>query len=194
MKTLKNSIWALVAALMLLSCMGDQKTIVGQEYGDTDFVNEDFTANKKSFEDLPKDLCGFLNEDSILKAYENATSVTFNGKNSFMSKNCQFSVTFFNDSSQFIQGSIFIIDDSAEEETWQETWEFKKKRYKTAEYVKNLGRAAIWIGKQRKLEIKMKGYSVAITVPPKMIAKSKLDNGADVKNIAIAIAESTNLF
>ncbi|MGC1472126.1 MAG: hypothetical protein WA775_06010 [Psychroserpens sp.] len=194
MKILKISFWALVAALMLLSCMGDQKTVVGQEYGDTDFVNEDFTANKMNFEDLPKDLCEFLNEQDILKGYDNATSVTFDGKNSFMNKNCQFAVIYFNDKSQFIKGSIFITETTVESENWIETWEFKKKRFNSAEYVDNLGMAAIWNGKQRKLEIKMKGYIVAITVPPKMIAKSEVDNESSVKDAAVAIAESTNLF
>jgi hypothetical protein len=177
-----------------VSCLGDQKTVVGQEFGDTNFVNDNFQGNKKDFSELPKDLCVFLNKDSILKAYVNATSVTFNGENAFMSKNCQFSVTFFNDPSQFVKGSIFIVDDSAEEANWQESWEFKKKRFKTAEFVKNLGRAAVWYGKQRKLEIKMKDYQVSITVPPQVIAKNKTDNDANVKDAAIAIAKSTNLF
>jgi len=194
MKPLKTILYFTLIAVLCVSCLGDQKTVVGQEYGDTNFVNDSFKGNIKDFAELPKDLCGFLNEDSILKAYDNATSVSFGGSNSFMSKNCQFSVTFFNDASQFIKGSIFIVDDSAEEDNWQESWEFRKKRYKSAEYVKDLGRAAIWYGKQRKLEIKMKGYMVSITAPPKMIDKNKIDNDTDVKDAAVAIAKSMNLF
>lgn len=193
MKHIKKSLALVLISTLLVSCFGDQKTIIGQEFGDTDFVNTNFKGNKKDFSDLPKDLCGFLDEATILKAYENATSVTFNGKNSFMNKNCQFAVTFFNDNTQFIKGSIFIVEDN-EGDNWQENWEFKKKRFKSASYVKNLGMAAIWNGKQRKLEIKMKDYQVSITVPPKMTAKNKLDNDTDVKDIAIAIANSTNLF
>ena len=178
--------------IITISCIGDKKTVVGEELGDTSFVNENFKGNKKNFSELPKDLCEFLDEDSILKGYDNATSVSFNGKNSFGNKNCQFNVIFFNDESQYIIGSIFINEDNSN--NWQESWEMKKKRFKSAQYVKNLGMAAIWNGKQRKLEIKMKGYMVMITVPPKMIAKNNLDNNADVKDIAIAIANSTNLF
>jgi hypothetical protein len=177
-----------------VSCFGDQKTVIGQEFEDTDFINDNFKGNKKDFSELPKDLCVFLDEAPILKAYDNATSVSFGGSDSFMNKNCQFSVTFFNDASQFIRGSIFIVDDSAEEDNWQESWEFKKKRYKSAAYVTDLGRAAVWYGKQRKLEIKMKDYQVSITVPPKMIEKNKIDNETDVKAAAIAIAKSMNLF
>lgn len=184
----------MLIATLCVSCLGDQKTVVGQEFGDTNFVNDSFKENKIDFSKLPKDLCGLLNKDSILKAYDNATSVSFGGSNSFMNKNCQFSVTFFNDASQFIKASVFIVDDSAEEDNWQESWEFRKKRIKSAEYVKGLGRAAIWYGKQRKLEIKMKDYQVSITVPPKMTAKNQIDNNADVKDVAIAIAKSTNLF
>jgi hypothetical protein len=194
MKPLKTILYFTLIAVLCVSCLGDQKTVVGQEYGDTNFVNDSFKGNIKDFAELPKDLCGFLNEDSILKAYDNATSVGFGGSNSFMSKNCQFSVTFFNDASQFIKGSIFIVDDSAEEDNWQESWEFRKKGYKSAEYVKDLGRAAIWYGKQRKLEIKMTDYTVSITAPPKMMDKNKIDNDTDLKDAAVAIAKSMNLF
>lgn len=180
-------------SIVFVSCLGDQKTVVGQDFGDTNFVNDNFKGNKKNFSELPDNLCEFLDESTIIKGYDNATSVTFNDKNRFMSKNCQFSITYFNDPSQFIVGSMFIVDDSAEEAEWKESWEFRKKRFKSAEYVKNLGRAAIWNAKQRKLEIKMKGYTISITVPPKMIEKNKIDNDADVKAVAVSIAKSTNL-
>ena len=70
----------------------------------------------------------------------------------------------------------------------------KKKRFISVEYIRDLGMAAIWNGKQRTLNIKMKGFTVVITVPPKMIAKNKLDTNANVKDIAIAIGNKTNLF
>ena len=156
-------------------------------------MNENFKGNKKNFSDLPKDLCEFLDEASILKGYNNATSVLFNGKNSFVNKNCQFSVIFFNDQSQYIIGTLFINEDTYVED-WKDHWKMKKKRFQSAEYIRDLGMAAIWNGKQRTLDIKMKGYTVVITVPSKMIAKNKLDTNANVKDIAIAIANSTNLF
>ena len=194
MKTIKFLAVTLFITTLFTSCLGDQKTIVNQEFGNTDFVNENFKVNKKNFSDLPKDLCEFLDEASIIKGYDNATSVTFNGKNSFMNKNCQFTVTFFSDTSQFIKGSIFINENTSENDNWKESWEMKKKRFNSAEYVENLGMAAIWNGKQKKLEIKMKGYDVMITVPPKMTNKNQINNNADVKHIAIAIAKNTNLF
>lgn len=193
MKVFKNGLLLLVTALLSASCIGDQNTVIGQEFEDSDFVNENFKGNKKNFSDLPKDLCEFLDEASILKGYNNATSVLFNGKNSFVNKNCQFSVIFFNDQSQYIIGTLFINEDTYAED-WKDHWEMKKKRFRSAEYIKNLGMAAIWNGKQRTLDIKMKGYTVVITVPSKMIAKNKLDTNANVKDIAIAIANSTNLF
>lgn len=193
MKVIKIILLTVFTTLLLASCLGDQKTVVGQEYGDTDFVNANFKGNKKDFSALPKNLCDFLDESSILKGYDNATSVNFRSKDAFLNKNCQFVVTFFNDDTQFIVGSIFINEDVSED-NWQESWEFKKKRFKSAEYVENLGMAAVWNAKQKKLEIKMKGYVVMITVPPKMIAKNSIDKDADVKNIAIALAKSTNLF
>ncbi|MBC2843644.1 hypothetical protein [Winogradskyella flava] len=193
MKFLKHTIYVLAFSTCLTSCFGDQKTIIGEDFGDTSFVNENYKGNKKDFSELPKDLCQFLDEASILKGYDNATSVSFNGKNSFGNKNCQFNVVFFNDQSQYIMGSIFI-NENTNSANWEESWEMKKKRFKSVQYVKNLGMAAIWNGKQRKLEIKMKGYDAMITVPPKMSGKNQIDNNTDVKDIAIAIAKSTNLF
>ena len=193
MKVFKNGLLLLVTALLSASCIGDQNTVIGQEFEDSDFVNENFKGNKKNFSDLPKDLCEFLDEASILKGYNNATSVLFNGKNSFVNKNCQFSVIFFNDQSQYIIGTLFINEDTYVED-WKDHWEMKKKRFRSAEYIKNLGMAAIWNDKQRTLDIKMKGYTVVITVPSKMIAKNKIDTNANVKDIAIAIANRTNLF
>jgi len=193
MKVFKNRLLLLGTALLFASCISDQKTIIGQEFEDSDFVNENFKGNKKNFSDLPKDLCEFLDEASILRGYNNATSVLFNGKNPFVNKNCQFSVIFFNDQSQYIIGTLFINEDTYAED-WKDHWEMKKKRFRSAEYIKNLGMAAIWNDKQRTLDIKMKGYTVVITVPSKMIAKNKIDTNANVKDIAIAIANSTNLF
>ena len=193
MKVFKNRLLLLGTALLFASCISDQKTIIGQEFEDSDFVNENFKGNKKNFSDLPKDLCEFLDEASILRGYNNATSVLFNGKNPFVNKNCQFSVVFFNDQSQYIIGTLFINEDTYAED-WKDHWEMKKKRFRSAEYIKNLGMAAIWNDKQRTLDIKMKGYTVVITVPSKMIAKNKIDTNANVKDIAIAIANSTNLF
>jgi len=180
--------------LLLVSFLGDQKTVIGQEYGDTDFVNDDFTANKKSFGELLKNLCEFFNGDVIIKEYDNATSVKFDLGKSFMSKNCQFSVTYYNDVSQLIRGPVFVIEENDEDDRWKESWEMKKKRFKSAEYIDNLGRVAIWNGKKRKLEIKMKGYVVTITVSPKMRAKNKLDNNTDVKNVAVAMAKVLGYF
>ncbi|BAO75178.1 hypothetical protein [Winogradskyella sp. PG-2] len=194
MKNIKIIGLALVLVILLNSCNGDQKTVVGQDYGDTSFVNDSFKGNKKNFSELPEDLCEFLDEAAILKGYDNATSVKFDAGSSFINKNCQFNVIFFDDLSQYIRGSIFITENKSEGDGWKESWEMRKKRFKSAEYVPNLGMATIWIGKQKKLEIKMKGYDVMITVPPKMKAKNKIDNEADVKNVAISIAKNTNLF
>ena len=194
MKELKILSLSALLSILLVSCIGDQKTVVGQEFGDTTFINDNFQGNKKDFSELPNNLCEFLNENVILKTYDNATSVTFDDKSPFMNKNCQFAVIYFNDNSQFIKGSLFVTEIEDESDGWKEIWELKKKRFESAEYVKNIGLAAVWNGKQRKLEIKMKGYDVLITVPPKMTAKNQIDNKSNVKNVAIAIAKNTGLF
>ena len=59
MKVFKNGLLLLVTALLFASCIGDQNTVIGQEFEDSDFVNENFKGNKKIFQIYLKTFVSF---------------------------------------------------------------------------------------------------------------------------------------
>lgn len=195
MKNLKTVALSALMAILLVSCLGDKKTAIGQDFDTDDFENKNFTGNKVNFEDLPEDMCGYLDTDVILNQYadEGATSIKYDDKRRFMGKNCNFSIILNNTPSNFSIGFLSIIENLGEEETnWKDTWEFQKKMKKSTAYVSDLGKAAIWYGKQRKLDIKMEGYTIALTVPA-LYDKEQPNKHYDYKKFAIAIAKNSKL-
>lgn len=195
MKKLKRVLLSATVAIMLVSCFGDKKTAIGQDFDTDDFENKNFTGNKFNFKDLPEDMCAYLNTDIILSQYagEGATQVKFDNKRRFMGKYCNFGVILNNIPSNYSLGFLSIVENQGEEETnWKEALEFQKKMKKSTSYVSGLGKAAIWYEKQRKLDIKMDGYTIALTVPA-LYNKDQPNKEYDYKTIAITIAKSSTL-
>ena len=195
MKFIKQILTIIFITLLLSSCFGDKKTAVGQDFDTDDFENTNFEGNKVNFKDLPQNMCSYLNSEAILNQYSNGTSVTYDDGKRFGGKNCNFKITFFDTASSFSMGSIFIVENLPESETnWKEDWEFQKKMKSSTAYVSNLGKAAIWYAKQRKLDIKMDGYTISITAPIPWTSATEFDKNAALKDVAIALAKRTNLF
>ena len=195
MKELKIVGLSALLSILLVSCFGDKTTVVGQEFDTDDFENKNFSGNRFNFQDLPEDMCEYLNSDVILKQYANegATEIKFDDKGRFMGKNCNFLIILNNTPSNYSLGFLSIIENLGEEETnWKEGWEFQKKMKKSTAYVSGLGKAAIWYGKQRKLDIKMEGYTIALTVPA-LYDKDQPNKEYDYKAFAIAIAKNSKL-
>lgn len=195
MKNIKLIILLLLVSISLTACFGDKTTVIGQELGDTSFVNTNFKGNKKQFAALSKNMCTYINLDKIRELYPDASKVLTDEGKTFMTKSCRFLVYIGEGEFNYLSGTIFAIEDKlAEGEDWKETWELKKKMSKSSEYLSGLGKAAIWIAKKRELSIKMEGYMVTITVPGSPFNKEEIAKKRDYKSIAIAIANNTGLF
>ncbi len=195
MKQFKTLIITGIILMFLSSCIGDKKTVVGQELGDTNFVNTNFSGNKINFSDLPKNLCTYLSEGEIKNQYPSASKVLFDDGKTYQTKSCRFLAYFGEGEYNYLNGTLFATEDVlAEGEDWKETWELQKKMSKTAEYVSGIGQAAIWFGKKRELRIKLDGYTFSITVPGSSTKEEEVAKNRDYKNIAISLAKSTNLF
>ncbi len=195
MKQVKIVIISLLT-IVFVSCFGDKKTAIGETFDTDDFENKNFTGNTIDFKDLPENLCSYVNTNTVLEAYKTygVTKVTFDNKRRFMGKYCNFGIIFDNTPSKYSLGFLSIIETPETPDTnWKETWEFKKKMKQSAQYVSGLGQAAIWYGKQHKLEIKMEGYTMALTVPAVFSNTNEAPLIDDYKKIAIAIAKNTNL-
>lgn len=192
MKILKQSLLLFLVVQTLVSCFGDKKSAVGQDFNTDDFVNKKFKGNKLSFNSLQDDLCGYIDTSIIMKEMKAAevTEVIIDAnKNRFIGKNCNFSVIFDNTPSKYSRGFLTVVENVEENETdWKEGWEFRKKSLKSAEYIPNLGKAAIWIGKQRKLEVKMDGYTITFNIP------ITYDKSFDYKSSAINIIKRSKFF
>ena len=179
------------------SCVGDRKTVIGQEFDTDTFENKDFKGNALNFSELPEDLCGYLDNAQIQQAYKsaNVTDVKPDTKRRFLGKNCGFTIFFDGTMEKYSRGFLSVVEDPADVEAeWKEQWEFRKKSLKSAEYIPKLGKAAIWIGKQRKLEVKMDGYSIFLEVPPTYSINDKNAEQHDYKTSAIKILSSSKFF
>lgn len=179
----------------LTACFGDKTTVIGQELGDTNFVNKDFSGNKVEFPALPKNMCAYISEAKVMEFYSDAKKMLVDDGKTFQSKSCRFLVYMDDKEYNYLHGSIFASEDVlAEGEKWEESWELKKKVSKSSEYISGLGKTAIWIGKKRELYIKMDGYTVMITVPGSTFKEEEVAKKRDYKKIGIEIAKSTGLF
>ncbi|MEM7105659.1 MAG: hypothetical protein AAF502_21150 [Bacteroidota bacterium] len=195
MKSLQSIALITTISFLLTACFGDKNTIIGQELGDTDFVNTNFSGNKVAFSALPKTMCSYINEAKVKELYPDANKVLYDDGQTFMNKSCRFLVYMGDNEYDYLSGTLFAVEDKlAEGEDWKETWELKKKMSKSSAYVPGLGKAAVWIGKKRELSVKMEGYMVMLTIPGAPFNKEELAKNRDYKSIAIEIAKSTNLF
>ncbi|MFK7749977.1 MAG: hypothetical protein AB8B65_16405 [Kordia sp.] len=195
MKNIQRIAITTAISFLLMACFGDKKTLIGQELGDTNFVNTNFAGNKVAFSALPKNMCSYIKEAKIKELYPDAKKILFDEGKTFASKNCRFLVYMSDAKFDYLSGTIFAAEDKlAEGEDWKQTWELKKKVSKSSEYISGFGKAAIWIGKKRELLIKMDGYIITINVPGSPFKEEELAKKRDYKNIGIEIAKSTGLF
>jgi hypothetical protein len=182
-------------SFLFTACFGDKNTVIGQEFGDTNFINKEFTKNNVEFSALPKNMCAYISEAKIKELYPSASKILFDDGKTFQTKSCRFLVYMDDGEYDYLSGAIFALKDQlAEGEIWEETWELKKMTSKSSEYVLGIGKTAIWNGKKRELYVKMEGYMITITVPGSSFKEEEIAKNRDYKGIALQIAKSTNLF
>ncbi len=195
MKKLKQIALFALTSFLFTACFGDKNTVIGQEFGDTSFINKEFTKNKIEFSALPKNMCSFISKDKLNELYPGASKILFDDGKTFQTKNCRFLVYMDDGKYDYLSGAIFALEDQlAEGEDWKQTWELKKKTSKSSEFISGFGKTAIWNAKKRELFIKMEGYMITISVPGSSFKEEEVAKNRDYKNIALQIAKSTNLF
>jgi hypothetical protein len=77
-------------------------------------------------------------------------------------------------------------------EEWQEEWALQK-QIRNLESVPNLGMAALWNQKTRRLSIKFDGYSADITAPGSAFNQVEQERQRDYRNIAVQMAKLSGL-
>ncbi|WP_299523295.1 hypothetical protein [Winogradskyella sp.] len=190
------------------SCLGDRQTIIGQDLGDTSFVNKKFKGNLIDYKE-GMSACDKMSATLLAEKYgvvEDAIIITDPTKSERYvnpKPGCMIHVKMSDQKFDHLTGTINVfreiksneyMADVAEAtgsgENWEEAWALKKSMRKSSEWVLDMGQAAIWTAKLRKLEIKFEGYTLEIIAPGAPFNDIEKAKNRDYKSIAIAIAKS----
>ncbi len=105
---------------------------------------------------------------------------------------------------QWLRGAIMIQREIGIEETmgdvaeaagtgknWEEAWRLKKAMSKSAEWLPNMGKAALWNPKKVVLEIKFEGYNLTIKPLKNILNEEEKTLNRDYKAIAVGMAKAS---
>ena len=191
MKTTNFINFSLVV-LLLTSCIGDKKSIIGADTSDDSFVNKNFDGNLINY-DVNMSACSNFSEADLAKHYDVPNDAiiirdsTVDERLEAYSPTCKFTVM-FGEGKGYLLGSISVYSEDQKNNHWEETWALKKAASRSAEWVKGVGRAALWKPGNRILTIKFEGYSLVISVPG--IDRDSNKKNVRYKKIALAMAKS----
>ena len=207
MNLLKITLICLTTLLFVACGNGDKASIIGADFGDTSFVNKNFSGNKKNYKDLSNP-CELLNTSLIAKLYGVPSEKVMLDRPSELGgqKSCRFLVSLSDQEFDHLTGFIAIAPEISVENDpgeiakatgggtdWVEAWKTKKMISKSSEYIPNMGKAAIWFEAKRNLLIKLDGYSLSITAPGSAFNKKEKEKNRDYKTIALDIVKKSGL-
>jgi len=198
-----------VLAATVFACIGDRKSIAVEDLGDTSFVNEDFKGNAIDYQE-GMSACDRLDAAVIAELYGVSTEqvvITDPTKSDRFDKtlppSCKFHVLLSDQMGDHLVGTIGVVKEVGKDEmmgeiaeaagngeNWQEAWALKKSMRESTEWIEDMGKAALWTGKKRRLEIKFDGYTLTILAPGAPFNPKEQEKNRDYKSIAIAIAEA----
>lgn len=183
-----------VIFFVFASCIGDRKSGVTTNFNDTSFENKSFKT-KTSLSEITAP-CSYINKTQIAKLYnvseENVIIIEGNTNN----KQCSFRVRLSDDKFNYLTGGINFYEDKdklKDGSTWVVGWQIQKGVSKSAEWLPNYGKAALWIGKKRELRVKLKDYTMSLYIPGSPFNKEELALKRDYKKIALAMANSISI-
>ncbi|MFK8162612.1 MAG: hypothetical protein AB8H12_09130 [Lewinella sp.] len=166
-----------IFSLSFVSCShGDKESAIGATFEDADsFENKYFTGNKISLAEFTQP-CQYISK-AIVASMMSIPVEKVDYRPVPVEKKCVYTIIFNDDADQpdYTTGSLALVREvTGVEEEWKDNWSVKKGISKSAEWVPNLGKAAIWNPSKRILEVKFEGYTLQV-FPPK-------GPGKDTKN------------
>lgn len=208
MKT-KKLLCISIITLVLTACVGDVKIPDAEEMGDTtSFINEDFKGNRIDY-DMNQSACEGVTKADIAELYGVSAdlvrimdNVNSDRRDSNAQPVCQFYIESGDNDFMWLRGSMAIkremkkeeypeysADVSEHSENWEEMWAQQKSISKSSEWVSDLGKAAVWVGKYHNLKIKFEGYTLSVNPPRNVMNKEEQALNRDYKKMAIKIAK-----
>lgn len=205
---ISNLISLFIIGLMLTACLGDKKSINIEEANDTtSFVNKDFKGNLIDYDDNMS-ACSKMTKADLASLYDVSAddiywmdSATNDRMNSRV-PTCNFRVMIGEDEFNYLIGGITVNREIKKDEmmgeiaeatgggeNWEEGWALQKSISKSAEWIKDVGLAAMWKPKKRELHIKFEGYSVYIMAPGAAFNQEEKARNRDYKKIALEMAK-----
>lgn len=207
MKTKKLITLSLIA-IFLTSCLGDKKSIDIDEANDTtSFINKDFKGNLIDYNENMS-ACSKMSKADLAKLYQvSAEDIVWmdSASNERMSTNkptCNFRVMLGENEFNYLIGGISVNREIKKDEmmgeiaeaagggeNWKEAWALQKSMSKSAEWIEDVGLAAMWKPKRRELHIKFEGYSLYVMAPGSAINQQENAKNRDYKKIALEMAK-----
>ncbi|MGV6830104.1 MAG: hypothetical protein ACWA5P_00900 [bacterium] len=205
----KLSLLMVAIAISISSCIGDRQSLMVDDLGDTSFVNKKFTGNTINYAE-GMSACDQLSSSVLANIYgvlaDNViiTDPTKSDRYVNPKPGCMIHVKMSDQKFDHLTGTINVfkeikadefMGDVAEAtgsgENWEEAWALKKGLRKSTEWISGMGKAAIWTGKLRKLEIKFDGYTLEIIAPGAPFNEIEKAKNRDYKAIAIEMAKAS---
>lgn len=207
---IKHSIAIIALAIFFVSCLGDKKMINVSEMGNTNFANKNFKGNlidykndKSACEQMPVSVLATLynvSEDKI-HVLDNKNSDRFRKD---VEPQCGFYIETSKNDYEWLRGSISLFREIKKDEMmgeiaeaagggeeWKEAWALQKSMSKSAEWVDNLGMAALWNESKHELKIKFDGYTLMVYPPKNSLNKDEVAKNRDYKKVALAMAKAS---
>lgn len=209
MKKMKVIVCLTAMFFMLNACVGDRKPVDLQEMNDTSFVNKKFKGNLIDYS-AGMSACDKLTAAEIAQLYGVSADaviiddpITNPHRQATGTPLCSFYIKSGEEDFKWLRGSISVEREIGENEVmgdvakatgagtdWEEAWALNKSIYKSAEWVPNTGKAAIWNSKQRKLEIKLDGYTLLVHPLGNKLNEEEEAANRDYKKMALGMAKA----
>jgi len=182
--------------LLLSSCFGDRKSAIGSDFNETSFVNKNFSGNKMDFSAI-KSPCNYLSKEKLAKLYKTSEEkIALVGGNQ-QSKSCMIQIQMSEQKFDYITGMINFYEEAnkrADGTTWVEDWQLQKGISRSAQWIPNMGKAAMYKSAKRELNIKFDNYVMSVIAPGSAFNEKEKAIVRDYQDIAITMAKNTPLF
>ena len=150
--------------LLLSSCFGNKKSAIGSTFDDSSFVNKNFKGNQLDFSQI-NEPCTYTSKEALAKLYDTTEDkVTLIGGNG-QSKTCTIRIQMSDQEFDYITGAMYVYEEAntrSDGTTWEDDWQLQKGISKSAKWISNMGKAAMYKESKRELLVKFDEYTLSI--------------------------------